>query len=238
MKPLIGVTPLFDKDSHNYWINPKYMHGIETAGGLPVLLNLSADEEVWQAACDRMDGFLFTGGQDISPALYGEEQIPRFNYACPPRDTMETWMLRRLLEMDKPVLGICRGCQMINVVMGGTLYQDIPSQHPSELIHSQDGIIPRDESSHLVRLAPGSRVRQLMGGAEEVLVNSLHHEAVKDVAPGLVATAVATDGITEAVESPNHRFVLGVQWHPEFLWHKRQDMLAIFGGLIAAAGGN
>lgn len=236
MKPLIGVLPLFDKDSHNYWINPKYMHGIEKAGALPVLLNLSQDQEYWRAVCDRLDGFVFTGGQDVGPGLYGQEKLPQCNYQSEDRDSQELWMLRRLLAMDKPVLGICRGCQMLNVAMGGTLYQDLPSQHPSQIHHSQDGLVPRDEASHTVRLAPGSAVQRLMGGegVNEVPVNSLHHQAVLDVAPGLAAVAVAPDGVVEAVESRDHRFVLGVQWHPEFLWHKRSDMLAIFRGLVEA----
>lgn len=231
MKPLIGVLPLFEKDAHTYWINPGYMHGVEAAGGLPVLLNLTEDAGSRMDACQRMDGFLFTGGQDVDPTLYGQEKLPQCNYQAPLRDSQEMWMLQTLLDMDKPILGICRGCQMINVAMGGTLYQDLPTQHPSQVLHAQMDIVPRDEPCHTVRLAPGSIISRLVGSAEPA-VNSLHHQAVRDVAPGLLASATAPDGIVEAVESPRHRFVLGVQWHPEFLWQKRPDMLAIFRGLV------
>ncbi len=232
MKPLIGVLPLFEKDSHNYWIKPVYMHGVETAGGLPVLLNLTDHPDSWRAMCDRMDGFLFTGGQDVGPALYHQEKIPECCYQAEERDAQEMWMLQTLLEMDKPILGICRGCQMLNVAMGGTLYQDLPTQHPSEINHSQSKLqIPRDEVSHAVTLSPGSLLHRLMD-SDTPAVNSLHHQAIWEVAPALFPSAVAPDGIVEAVESTAHRFVLGVQWHPEFLWHKRPDMLAIFQGLV------
>jgi putative glutamine amidotransferase len=232
--PLIGVLPLYEKTSHNYWIKPQYLHGLETAGALPVVLSLTEDAAQWAAMADRLDGFLFTGGQDIAPQCYGEDPLPQCCYAAPPRDRQELALLRLVLDLDKPVLGICRGCQLLNVALGGILYQDLPTQHPSNLFHNQAvQNMARDVVSHAVRIVPGTRLHQILG-CETLPVNSLHHQAIRDVADGLTMAATATDGVVEAVESSAHRFALGVQWHPEFLWETHPEMLAIFQALVDA----
>ena len=233
MRPLIGVLPLFDRESHNLWINPGYLSGIQTAGGAPVLLNLTTDEEYCEKLCQVCDGFLFTGGPDVEPTLYGHEKIPECGFILPARDEMELWMLRRLLELDKPILGICRGVQVLNVAAGGTMYQDIPAQKPVCIAHNQAGSVVFTTPTHPVTIAPDTKTCALLG-PDLLAVNSMHHQAVWDVAPGFIASAWAPDGLVEAIESTRHRFALGVQWHPEFLWPASQRQLRLFAGLVEA----
>lgn len=128
-KPIIGIIPLVDMERESLWMLPGYMKGVEQAGGIPVMLPLMSEEDSLQQLVEEMDGFLFTGGQDISPNLYGEKRLPMCGQCCRERDDMEAVLFRLLYEMDKPILGICRGIQCINVIMGGTLYQDLPSEH-------------------------------------------------------------------------------------------------------------
>ena len=231
MFPRIGVLPLFNSEKQTFWINPLYFQGVEAAGGVPVMLSLSQDVRHWEAYCRAYDGFVFTGGQDVDPALYGQEKIPQCDYQAPLRDNQELWMLRRLRELDKPVLGICRGIQAMNVAFGGTLYQDLPTQRPSSVIHRQE--MPYNLPHHQVMLLPGSRVHRLIGH-DHISVNSMHHQAVWDTAPGFRATAWAEDGIIEAIELPEARFFLGVQWHPEHMWQEYASGLNIWRGLVDA----
>ena len=135
MHPKIGVLPLYNSEKQVFWINPLYFRGVEQAGGIPVLLSLTDDESLWEEYCRLYDGFVFTGGQDVDPALFGQDKIPECGYQAPLRDNQEIWMARRLRELDKPVLGICRGLQVMNVACGGTLYQDLPTQRPSAVVH-------------------------------------------------------------------------------------------------------
>ena len=207
--PLIGVTPLWDAERQSVWMLPDYLDGIKAAGGIPVVLPIAMSEDDAERIVESFDGFLFTGGQDVS--------------SCPERDKEETLLLQKALESDKPILGICRGLQFINVFLGGTLWQDLPSQHPSAIVHRQGK--PYGVPTHQVSIS--GELQSLLG--KDILdVNTLHHQAVKDLGSGLTPMAVAPDGLIEAFQMPGKRFVWAVQWHPEYLFKTDKDSLAIF----------
>lgn len=225
MKPIIGLVPLVDDERDSYWMLPGYMHGIEHAGGIPIMLPLTNDKNSISRLIDTADGFLFTGGHDVSPSLYGEVKLPECGIDCPIRDNMESILFKLCLLRDKPVLGICRGIQFINAALGGTLYQDIPAQFPSDLIHHQAP--PYDVPSHKVTITENSPLYNTL--KKTVLsVNSYHHQGIKRLSDSLCAMAFAEDGLTEAVYMPKKNFVWGVQWHPEFSFHNNEDSLKIF----------
>ena len=212
-KPLIAINPLVDEERESYWMLPGYFRGILQAGGIPVMLPSLSESADLEALADAFDGFLFPGGQDVAPELYGAEVLPHCGPRCPERDEMEAAFLPLVRRRGKAVLGICRGLQFFNVALGGTLYQDLPTEHPSGLVHSQDR--PYDAPSHAVQLLPGTPLQQL-AGRDSAQVNSCHHQGIKALAPALRPMAVAEDGLIEAVYDPDARFFWAVQWHPEF----------------------
>ena len=207
--PIIGVTPLWDTERESVWMLPDYLDGIRAAGGIPVVLPLEMSEKDADRIVEICDGFLFTGGQDVG--------------SCPKRDALETLLLSKALPSDKPILGICRGLQFINVFSGGTLWQDLPSQHPSEIVHRQGK--PYGVPTHKVEL---NGDLQTLLGRDVIEVNTLHHQAAKDLGNDLTAMAVAPDGIIEAFQMVGKRFVWAVQWHPEYMFKTDPDSLAIF----------
>ena len=175
MLPVVGVTPLWDKEKQSLWMLPGYLEGLRQAGCLPVILPLTKEPKEIDQILSLVDGILLTGGQDVSPALYGE--APTFaGEICEMRDAMEAQLLKKAMVLDKPMLGICRGIQFLNVALGGSLYQDIPRQHPSSVEHHQSP--PYDQPSHEVALVQGSPLQSLLG-QEKLLVNSYHHQAIK-----------------------------------------------------------
>lgn len=221
MKPLIGIScgTFHDRD----WCPPSFGHrqtyvdAILRAGGAPMLIPPVQDELILRELFSRLDGLLLAGGGDIEPARYGAEPHENLGTVDPLRDSAELPMARWAVAEGKPVLGICRGIQVINVALGGTLYQDLPSEVDGNLAHNLS--YEREDwtlLAHELRLSPDSRLRHLLG-VERLLVNSLHHQAVREVAPGLRAVAWAPDGVIEAVEGVGEGFVLGVQCHPEAL---------------------
>lgn len=230
-RPLIGLVPLMDYQKDSYWMLPGYMQGLEQAGALPVMLPLTDDPQALSQLADTCDGFLFTGGQDVNPALYGARREEVCGELSPRRDAMEARLLALARAQDKPVLGICRGLQFLNAALGGTLWQDLPTQCPSPVCHRQPA--PYDRPIHTVALLPGSPLAALLG-KETLAVNSCHHQAVRTLAPGLAPMAAAPDGIVEAAWEPGKRFVWAVQWHPEFSHRTDADSRAILKAFVAA----
>ena len=231
MKPVIGLIPLVHEGRDSLWMLPGYMDGVANAGGLTVMLPLTADPADLEGLCDRCDGFLLTGGHDVSPAVYGAARLPECGDTCPARDAMEAGVLRYAMRTKKPVLGICRGIQFINAALGGTLWQDLPSQRPSPVEHHQTP--PYDKAAHTVDLLPGSPLRDLMG-ADTLTVNSYHHQDVRDLAPGLETMATAPDGLVEALHHPGQPFLWAVQWHPEFAWKTSAAARTLFAAFVEA----
>lgn len=238
LKPLIGITMNNDRNTGYVNIRPDYPFGVAEAGGVPVLLatpGMQVPEDRWSGIIDRLDGLLLSGGPDIDPAEFGEHPVRGLGSVSPERDRFELFLARRAFERGIPVLGICRGIQTLAVAAGGTLYQDINSQVAGVLKHRQEA--PYWHVSHPVRLLPGSAVFDAHGRVEDAMVNTFHHQAVKDLPPGYQATAFSPDGIIEAIEGPAGTNVLGVQWHPEGIWAHNPLHLAVFRWLVSAAGG-
>ena len=229
LKPLIGVMPLWDDDKESVWMLPGYLEGIHQAGGVPVILPFTSDSDELDQLAKMCDGFLFTGGHDVSPELYSEKPVDDSVICCKDRDEMESWYLQYAINSDKPVLGICRGIQFINAFLGGTLYQDLPTQHPSEIDHHQKP--PYDIPVHTVSIVKDSPLGKLLD-TEQLSVNSYHHQAVKDLSQRLKAMAISTDGLIEAVFMPEHRFLWAVQWHPEFSYLTDINSRKIFKAFI------
>lgn len=234
LKPIIGITCGHEQsDRRDAWFGyTAAIRVVADAGGVPVLIPYPYDEEKLAVAVGAVDGLLLQGGVDVDPHLYGEEPLPGMGSFDPEIDALDVTAARLALERDIPVLGLCRGAQVLNVAAGGTLYQDIPSQVPGALKHAQKA--PRWAASHAVRLEADSRLAEILG-ATELRVNSYHHQSVKDVAPGFRAVATAPDGIIEAVESAAHRFAMGVQWHPELMVEREPRYAALFRAFIEAA---
>lgn len=221
MRPYIGIScgTFRDRD----WCPPanflrkNYTDAIVTAGGIPLIIPVIDDQDVLRALYDRVDGILISGGGDIDPRFYNEPPLPGLGPTDAQRDEIELPLARWAVEEGKPLLGICRGSQVLNVAMGGTLYQDIPSQIKTQLVH--DSSFTRQDwtfMAHELRLEPESKLAQLFG-TSCFLTNSLHHQSLKDVAPGLRAVGWAPDGVIEAVEGEGETFLVGVQCHPEAL---------------------
>jgi putative glutamine amidotransferase len=220
-KPRIGITSCSKMAD--------YVESVRISGGEPIELDwntMSAAE-----ALDAVDGLVLTGGPDVDPAHYGEAAHATVNKAAAVRDTFEIELAARAVENDLPTLAICRGMQVLNVAAGGTLMQDIPSAMPSAAPHAVND--PKNAIAHPVTIAPGSRVSALLGRTQ-VDVNSRHHQAVREPAPGLVVTATAPDGVVEAVERPDARFCVGVEWHPEN-FVESGEFLPLFRGLVEEA---
>lgn len=208
-KPLIGITP--SSIEKQAILQHDYMEWVTRSGGLPVVLPYTDHAGDAVQLADGLDGLLLSGGADVDPHYFGEEPIIGLGQITPDRDRGELALIQEFVKRDKPVLGICRGIQVLNVAMGGTLYQDILTQCDT-LQHSQKA--PTSYATHRIVIAENTILAGIAGSIHQ-RVNSFHHQAVKEAAPGFQITARSTDNIVEAVESTTHRFVLGVQWHPE-----------------------
>jgi putative glutamine amidotransferase len=229
-RPTIGITTSIDERGF-FYLRPEYPRAVEKAGGLPLLLPPSAPDAVG-AVLDRVDGLLLSGGSDIDPALFGERPHPTSDWVRE-RDDFELALVRQALERDQAVLAICRGHQVLNVALGGTLVQDIPSLRPGSEPHAPKDV-ERWQVAHEIEILPGTHLREILGH-DTLGVNSTHHQAVGALGRGLRLAAHTRDGIVESIESPEHRFVVGVQWHPEAMWNHDPDHQELFRALIAAS---
>jgi putative glutamine amidotransferase len=236
--PLIGLPTLAippGPKPPRFGINQSYVRALTAAGCAPVLIPILEDEDRLRAIYDRLDGIVFPGGADIAPEEYGEEPIDNLNVVEAPRDRTELTLARWAFADDLPTLGICRGQQLLNVALGGTLYQDLRHQGVTTVEHSDADGRARNALLHRVRLDPGSRLAQLIDETR-IHVNSLHHQAVKAIAPPLRVTGKSEDGVIESLESDERRFLIAVQWHPEEIddlpWVQR-----LFAGFARAASG-
>lgn len=212
-KPIIGVTSYMELDGNHYMISIDSANVILQAGGIPLMLpNLEDIRDVEEIAAS-IDGLFLTGGYDIDPTLFGEEPQPYLGVIVPTRDAFELMLIRRFLSLDKPILGVCRGCQILNIAVGGDMYQDIGSQIKHDILQHKQ-IAPKSHGSHFVDVAGGTLL-QLVTGSNRFKVNSRHHQANRNVPSPFRVSGYASDGVIEAIESEEHSFVLGVQWHPE-----------------------
>ena len=238
--PVIGLIARRDKSEQwsgyaLYGQGQAYARSVVLAGGAPVIIPLEMGQRAWRSIYDRVDGLLFPGGVDVAPWRYGQEPHPRLGQVDEALDEAEFALARWALEDRMPVLAVCRGIQVINVVAGGSLYQDIPAQVPDGLCHACNAPeYPRSHRAHLVHVEQNTQLAAALGTLA-CWTNSRHHQAVKDVAPGFVVTARAPDGVVEGIEHRDAPFVVGVQWHPENLAAGDPQQLGLFRGLIEAS---
>jgi len=213
---LIATRQTHLKRAPTYEIPQAYLDAILSAGGLPILLPTSLPITVLPELVNRFDGFVLSGGGDVDPELYGGHLDTTVHSIDPERDAFECALIQLVLAADKPLLAICRGVQVLNVALGGSLYEDIASALPAAQRHDWYPNIPRDYLAHTVEIEAGSRLAEILG-TRELRTNSLHHQAIRHPAPALEVVAHAEDGVIEAVELPGKHFAIGVQWHPECL---------------------
>ena len=231
MKPIIGVLGVID-DERAFTINYPFIQAIELSGGVPILLPYTENEQVLSKYIQICDGFFFTGGKDIEPSRYGEEQSENCGIVQKYRDALEFALFERIFATQKAILGVCRGCQVLNVALGGTLYQDIPSQCKTTITHrqTQEKHLP----SHSVSVAVGTPLCALINGETRMQANSFHHQAIKTLGKGLKSMAYADDGIIEGIYHTEHRYLRGYQWHPERLYDSDKNNRLLFDDFIKA----
>ncbi len=276
-RPLIAVCPRTEERAKNNGpaivAQLMLIQGIQRAGGIPVVLSETTDADDLRRYVEMFDGFLVPGGADVDPSFYGHERMEECGPVEGNRDAFECALIPRVIEADKPLFGICRGNQVVNVALGGTLWQDLPSQLGTARTPQHEdveqtarlaaelartGLIAHDQGrpfdalTHEVVVEPGTLLAKIIGGEAgtgqaagetgpagaidlaHLMVNSLHHQAIRDVAPGLTVNAVAPDGTVEGIELSGKRFVLAVQWHPEMLWPFDAASMRLFEAFVAA----
>ncbi|HET7478887.1 MAG TPA: gamma-glutamyl-gamma-aminobutyrate hydrolase family protein [Rubrobacteraceae bacterium] len=244
MAPVIGITATLKEDVDQIATRPlgrfvradlDYVEGVAHAGGVPVVLPPVGEQRAAEAVIGGLDGLLLSGGSDLDPSYYGEKPIPELNVTLPERDAFEMALLGEALRRGIPIFGICRGLQVLNVALGGTLYQDLPAQLGREILaHRQE--TPKWQPTHEVEIHEGSWV----GGITEstcVKVNSYHHQSIKDLADGLRVSGRSSDGVIEAIESHDfsERWLVGVQWHAEAMRDAGAEHRNLFHAHVQAA---
>lgn len=258
-KPVIAVVPQMNLEKHELFVRSVYLKALRGAGAIPLILPLYAGTDDLAQLLELADGVLFTGGPDIHPAHYGQDTHLHCGSVCPERDRLELALLPLAIDAKKPILGICRGIQLLNVALSGTLYQDLPSQFRQEFPIAHDQPFDPALPAHTVEVVAGTLLERIVTGKGRnaadtcavgadhpadhagdtgirLPVNSLHHQAVCNLAPGLIASAYAPGNLIEAIEKPDYpAFFLGVQWHPEYMWEQDAVAAQIFAAFVEAA---
>lgn len=238
-RPLIGIPaaslePPSNPGALYFQFSGNYPAALAAVGAIPVVIPIGLPDEILADLFARLDGLLLAGGVDVAPAEYGETPHPNLGRVDATRDTTELTLARWALAADLPILGICRGIQTLNVAAGGSLYQDVPAQFPDAGRHAYTpSESPWEVPTHPVRVAETSRLAHELG-VHRLMVNSFHHQAVKQPAVGLIPVAWADDGVVEGLEGPHHRFVIGVQWHPEGMFRTDPVARQLFTAFVAA----
>ena len=237
-RPIIGLTT-YRKNSRDtnrplFGLMRSYVEAVSAGGGIPLLIPLGLSDEDLLAVIDRVDGLVLPGGGDIAPNFYKGTTHPALRSIDRDRDRVEIFAAQQAVKLEKPFLAICRGHQVLNVALGGTMWEDLASQRSNGIVHDFFGQGQRTDLPHTVELKRDSRLAAIMG-RETTAVNSMHHQGVRDIAPDLVVTAVAPDGLVEGLEIEGHPFAVAVQWHPENLIGNDPAMLALFEALAAAS---
>ena len=232
--PRIGITMRIELETNRFYLSRYYSEAVQAAGGTPVHISLIPEHDYIRSVVNELDGVLLPGSDsDVDPARYGREPQRRLGSVHPVKDETDLLVLDELERRNIPLLAICFGMQILNVHRGGTLIQDLPSQMPEAIKHEQGA--PRDRPSHRTRFLEGSLLAALAAG-DSALVNSHHHQAIETVGDNLIATAWTSDGLVEGLEdSRSDRFVIGVQWHPEYGWERDNLSQAVFARFILEA---
>lgn len=234
MKPIIGVTPQYDIENDRIKTETSYFQAIRKAGGVPILLPLHNDTNDLEELLDVLDGIVFSGGPDVNPLYFSEEAIPECGTVDKERDLVELGLLPMVMQKKIPILGICRGIQVVNIALGGDIYQDIPAQADTKvkIMHYQKA--KSSTCIHKIQIEKATLLERILQ-KEVSLVNSFHHQAVRKLGENLTVAATSSDGLIEAITMESYPFFLGVQWHPEELYHAQEDARKIFHEFIKAA---
>lgn len=233
MKPIIGITTFDGVNEGFHSVNSTYINAVFTAGGIPVTIPIIHKEEDYHRYIDILDGIIFSGGLDISPLTYNENPLREVEYISATRDKYEMGLFKAAYERRLPIIGICRGLQLTNVVLGGSLYQDLGKQVPNVLGHSPKFAIS-NQKYHSIKIEDGTLMKEIFG-QEEIFVNSLHHQAIKDLGENLKASSYSEDGLIESIEATDNRFLLGLQFHPEALVPNFPEFVGVFEKLLEAS---
>ena len=240
-RPIIGLTTYRQSVpgpiSEMIGLRPAYIEAVLAAGGIPLMLPLGLATEDLQAVLARLDGLLIPGGGDLDTSYYNHPPHPKLKGVDLQRDALEIAILQQITQTEKPFLAICRGYQILNVALGGTLWEDLSEQLPNAIEHDYYRTHPNNYKAHEVEVSPSSQLAHYVG-AGSLAVNSLHHQGIRELGNRLQVTAVAADGLIEAIEIQDHPFAIGVQWHPENMFKESPQMRALFQGFITAASNN
>ncbi|MFT8316185.1 MAG: gamma-glutamyl-gamma-aminobutyrate hydrolase family protein [Clostridium sp.] len=234
-KPIVGISGSFIVDQggmfpgyRRAYVNDDYVRAVAMAGGIPYIIPIVNDEDLAKEQMSNVDALILSGGYDVNPLIYGEEPKQKLGAILPERDEFDIWLLKEACKMNKPVLGICRGIQLMNAAFGGTINQDLSYDENCYIKHFQE--TSPSTAGHTVEIVEGSRLNFIL--SSKVTTNSFHHQSLNRVAEGFKIAARTKDGTIEAIEKEGENFVMGIQWHPEMMSSSSPEMLNIFKELI------